>query len=191
MTHKTCHTLIQDKLNGLFPFNDRNWRCLCNRKLELRYLADNTYTKPTLIFLHVYGKTSLALNAIQQSKLPYARFDFLSAINEADIEKCLLKGIGELISRMGSGIKKAITLAGELFSGLDVKVNYGKVGISIEIERKTEKPAYHILRLLERVDCLAQKKKIILFFDEFQRVTEISDNHSIESVIRQVAQETK
>ena len=178
-----------------FPLTIATGRAFCNRKSELRYLVDNiVHAKPTLIVSpRRYGKTSLALNAIHQSKFPHARFDFLSAINEADIEKCLLKGIAELISRMESKIKKAITLASELFSGLDIKVNYGKIGISIEIERKAEKPAYHILRLLERLDHVAQKskRKIILFFDEFQRVTEISDNHAIESVIRQVAQETK
>lgn len=91
------------------------------------------------------------------------------------------------------GVSKAITLAGELFSGLDIKVNYGKFGVSIEIDRKIEKPAFHIHRVLERVDYLARKyhKKVILFFDEFQRVSEVSDDYSIESVIRQIAQESK
>src|SRR3990167_4690023 len=110
----------------LFPLTIATGKAFCNRKSELRYLADNiVQSKPTLIVSpRRYGKTSLALNAIHQSKFLHARFDFLSAINEADIEKCILKGIGELISRMKTGIKKAITLAGELFSGLDVKVNY-------------------------------------------------------------------
>lgn len=178
-----------------FPLTIASGKSFCNRKLELRYLADNvSQSKPTLIISpRRYGKTSLALNVIQHSKLSYARFDFLSAINETDIEKCILKGVGELISRMESGVKKIIKLTGDLFSGLDIKVNYGKIGISIEVDRKAEKPAYHILQILERVDYLAQKykKKIILFFDEFQRVGEVSNDHSIESVIRQVAQESK
>src|SRR3990167_5938623 len=119
--------------------------------------------------------------------------DFLSAISEVDIERCVLKGVGELISRMETKVDKAITLAGELFSGLDIKVNYGKFGVSITIDQKLEEPAYHILRVLERIDFMAKKyqKKVILFFDEFQRVSEVSDDYSIESVIRQIAQESK
>src|SRR3989338_1453323 len=94
---------------------------------------------------------------------------------------------------MESVLKKAIILAGELFSGLDVKVNYKDVGISIELGGKQEKSAYRILRLLERIDRLAEKRKkrVVLFFDEFQRVGEISQDRAVESVIRQVAQETK
>ena len=179
----------------LFPLTIATGESFCNRKSELSYLATNIeQSKPTLIVSsRRYGKTSLALNAIHKSKYPYAQFDFLSAISEADIERCVLKGVGELISRMETGVNKAITLAGELFSGLDIKVNYGKFGVSIEIDRKVEKPAYHILRVLERVDFLARKyhKKVILFFDEFQRVSEVSDDYSIESVIRQIAQESK
>src|SRR3990167_5803773 len=119
--------------------------------------------------------------------------DFLSAISEVDIERCVLKGVGELISRMETKVDKAITLAGELFSGLDIKVNYGKFGVSITIDQKLEEPAYHILRVLERIDFMAKKyqKKVILFFDEFQRVSEVSDDYSIESMIRQIAQESK
>ena len=178
-----------------FPLTIATGKSFCNRKAELRYLATNIKDcKPTLIVSpRRYGKTSLALNAIKQSNHPHAQFDFLSAINEVDIERCVLKGVGELISRIESGVKKAIILAGELFSGLDIKVNYGRLGVSIDIDRKAEKPAYHILRVLERVDYLARKykKKIILFFDEFQRISEVSEDHSIESVIRQIAQESK
>lgn len=178
-----------------FPLTIAFGGAFCNRKAELAYLTQNINDlKPTLIVSpRRYGKTSLALNTIQKSKLLYARFDFLSAINEHDIETCLLKGVGEFVLRIESGLKKAIVLAGELFSGLDVKVNYKDIGISIELGGKKEKVAYRILRLLERVDQLAtkRKKQVVLFFDEFQRIGEIAQDHAIESVIRQVAQESK
>lgn len=179
----------------LFPLTIATGDSFCNRKSELSYLATNIeHSKPTLIVsTRRYGKTSLALNAIHKSKHPYAQFDFLSVISESDIERCVLKGVGGLLSRLETGIQKAISLAGELFSGLDIKVNYGKYGISIGIERSTEKPAHQILRVLERVNHLAKRyhKKVILFFDEFQRVSEVSNDYSIESVIRQIAQESK
>jgi AAA+ ATPase superfamily predicted ATPase len=178
-----------------FPLTIAAGKAFCNRKAELTYLGENIVdSKPTLIISpRRYGKTSLALNAIHQAKLPSAHIDFLSAINESDIEKRILKGAGEIISKIETGIRKAFTLATELFSGRDIKVNFGKIGISIEVATQTEKPAYNILTVLERIDYLSQKykKRIILFFDEFQRLCEISSDYSVESVVREVAQKSK
>jgi AAA+ ATPase superfamily predicted ATPase len=178
-----------------FPLTIATGKAFCNRKTELSYLSENIVnSKPTLLISpRRYGKTSLALNAIHQAKLPAAHIDFLSAINESDIEKRILKGAGEIISKIETGVRKAFNLATELFSGRDIKVNFGKVGISIEVSNKTENPANNILTILERIDYLSQKyqKKIILFFDEFQRLCEISGDHSIESVMREVAQKSK
>jgi AAA+ ATPase superfamily predicted ATPase len=195
MTKPSAAAGPKDFAMDYFPLTIATGKAFCNRKTELSYLAANiSQSKPTLIVSpRRYGKTSLALNAITQSRLPHARFDFLSAINETDIERCVLKGIGGLISRLETGVRKAIVLATELFSGLDIKVNYGKLGVAIEIDRSAEKPAQHILRILERVDYLARKykKKVILFFDEFQRISEVAEDHALESVIRQIAQESK
>ena len=67
-----------------------------------------------------------------------------------------------------------------------------KLGLSIEINKKSDDSAANILKILERIEKLAQKynEKLVLFFDEFQRVYEVSENQSIESVIRQIAQES-
>lgn len=178
-----------------FPLTIARGKSFCNRKSELKYLITNiTNLKPTLLVSpRRYGKTSLALNAIHQSKLPFAHIDFLSAINENDIEKRILKGAGDILSQIETGLRKAIKLATDLFSGLDIKVNFGKVGIAIEVAHKSEKPATNILTILERIDYLSQKyrKKVVLFFDEFQRLCEITDNHAIESVMREIAQKSK
>jgi uncharacterized protein len=178
-----------------FPLTIATGKAFCNRKIELSHLGENIVnSKPTLLISpRRYGKTSLALYAIHQARLPSTHIDLLSAINENDIEKRILKGAGEIISRIETGMRKAFTLATELFSGRDIRVNFGKIGISIEVANKTEKPANNILNVLERIDYLSQKyqKKIILFFDEFQRLCEISSDHSVESVIREIAQKSK
>ncbi len=178
-----------------FPLNIASGKAFCNRKQELAYLGSNIeQAKPTLLISpRRYGKTSLALNAITQSKKPFAHIDFLSAINEEDIEKKVLKGAGELISKIEPGIRKAIKLATDLFSGLDIKVNFGKIGIAIDLARPQNKPSDTILLILDRIAYLSQKydKKVVLFFDEFQRLGEVTADHAIESVMREVAQKSK
>jgi hypothetical protein len=63
----------------------------------------------------------------------------------------------------------------------------------MEFNRRKEKPAYNVLDILERLERLADKTKqnIVLFLDEFQSISEITPDHAIESVLRQVAQLTK
>jgi uncharacterized protein len=80
-----------------------------------------------------------------------------------------------------------------LFAGLSIKLSLDKLGLSIEINKKSDDPASNILKILERIEKLATKynEKLVLFFDEFQRVYEVSKTQSVESVIRQIAQESR
>jgi AAA+ ATPase superfamily predicted ATPase len=164
----------------------------CNRKKELQSLEYNiAETRPTLIVSpRRYGKTSLAMNAILQSRLHYAKFDFLSAVNENDVEKIILQGVGRLIGQIVTGPRKALQLATDLFAGLNIKLSFDTLGLAIEINKKSTDPATSIFNILERIEKLSEKykKKIVLFFDEFQHVYEVSETQAIESIIRQIAQ---
>lgn len=175
-----------------FPLSLALGKAFCNRKTELQLLKHNlSESRPSLIVSpRRYGKTSLAMNAINQLKFKHTKFDFLSAINEDDIEKIILKGAGSLIGAIAKGPRKALKVATDLFAGLNIKLSMDKLGLSIEINKKSDNPAAGILKILERIEKLAKKynEKPVLFFDEFQRVYEVSENQSIESVIRQIAQ---
>ncbi|EKD72941.1 MAG: hypothetical protein ACD_45C00507G0006 [uncultured bacterium] len=179
----------------LFPLSVATGPAFCNRKTEIDRLKNCIENRRPILLASPrrYGKTSLALNTIQQTKIPYAQIDLFSAVDEQDIERCILKGIGKLISRMESVPKRALALASEIFDSSHIRAVLSKVGVSIEISKRKEKPAYHVLDMLERLERLAKKtdKKIILFFDEFQCIGEISPDHAMESVLRQVAQLTQ
>lgn len=178
-----------------FPLSLALGKAFCNRKTELQVLKHNlAESRPSLIVSpRRYGKTSLAMNAINQLKLKHTKFDFLSAIHENDIEQIILKGAGRLIGAIEKGPGKALKVATDLFAGLSIKLNMDKLGLSIEINKKSDNSAVSILKILERIEKLAQRynEKLVLFFDEFQRVYEVSENQSIESVIRQIAQESR
>ncbi len=167
----------------------------CNRQAELQALIFNLKeSRPTLLIAtRRYGKTSLAINAINSVQFHYAHFDFLSAITETDIEKIILKGVGELITRIEKGPKKALKLAADLFAGLSIRLAFDGLGLSVEINKPSQDSSTNILQILQRVEILSKKyqQKLILFFDEFQRIYEVTENCAIESVIRQVAQASK
>lgn len=182
-------------INDYFPLTVAFGLAFCNRVDEISRLQDYILNqRPTLVISpRRYGKTSLVLQTIKQTKLPFAYIDLFSVIDEQDIEKAMLKGIGKLIQTMETIPKRALALAGSIFEGMHLRAYIGKLGISIEVQKRREKPAYHILDILERLDSLAQKtgREIILFFDEFQCIQEVTQNHAIEGVLRQVAQLTK
>lgn len=178
-----------------FPLSVAAGHAFCNRVDEIHRLEQCIVQKRPVLLISPrrYGKTSLVLRVIAQTKLPYAHIDLFSAVEESDIERIILKGVGKLISRMESLPKKALLLASELFDGMHIKVSLTKAGVSIEAQTEREKPQYRILDILERLEKLAKKteKNIVLFFDEFQTIREITPNHAIEAVLRQVAQLTK
>lgn len=152
-----------------------------------------TTTTRIACFPRRYGKTSLALHAIHQTKLPFAHIDFFSAVDEQDIERAILNGIGKLIGSMESLPKKALALATEIFEGSKIRAVLSKVGVTIEVENRREKPTNTIFGVLERLEKLAVKtnNKLVLFFDEFQCLGEVAPDHGMEGVLRQVAQLTK
>jgi uncharacterized protein len=178
-----------------FPLSVASGRAFCNREAETEKLKQYIeHQRPVLLVSpRRYGKTSLALQAIQQTKVPFAHIDFFSVVEVQDIEKVILRGIGELISRIESMPKRALALASEIFGNTQIRVAYGKLELSLDFNRRKEKPAYNILDILERLERLAAKTKqnIVLFLDEFQSVSEVTSDHAIESVLRQVAQLTQ
>ena len=182
-------------LMDLFPLSVASGKAFCNRVEEIAKLkAYIQHQRPVLLASpRRYGKTSLALHVIKQLQQPYALIDFFSSVDEQDIEKNILKGVGRLISRLENIPKRALALAKNIFEGTNIRVVLSEVELSLEVSRRKEKPAYVVLDILERLEHLAEKtdKKIILFFDEFQCIGEITPDQAMESVLRQVAQLTK
>lgn len=187
---------MTNKTNSIsyFPLSVATGQAFCNREEEIAKLKIYIeQLRPVLLISpRRYGKTSLVLRAIEQSKLPFAQIDFFSVVDEFDIERVILHGIGKLITCMESVPKRALALASEFFEGTH-KVVLNKIGVTLEVHHRQEKPAYRVLDILERLERLANKsnKKVVLFFDEFQCVGEIATTQAMESILRQVAQLTK
>src|SRR3990167_8911900 len=106
-----------------FPLSIASGEAFCNRLDETaRLKLCIEQRRPVLLVSpRRYGKTSLALHAIHQTKLPFAHIDFFSAVDEQDIERAILNGIGKLIGSMESLPKKALALAAEIFEGSRIR----------------------------------------------------------------------
>ena len=140
-----------------------------------------------------YGKTSLALQAIVKSKLSYAHIDFYKALNEDDIAQFILNGVGQLLGKIEKTPKKLMKLASDFFGAFQLKFTLEKYGVAIEFSKKGKKSSELILSALNKLDeyLTKHKKRGVLFFDEFQVVSEIMSNHSLEAAIREALQKSK
>ena len=185
---------LRNILMNYFPTYIAQGQAFCNRKAELKRIEYNLNNKnPTLIISpRRYGKTSLVLKALEKFRHPFVHIDLYKAMSEEDIEKFILKGIGKLLGQLETVPKKLISLAGEFFSKLQVRVVLEKAGLELDFTNKKESSVDTILMALEKLQELAFKKKVnvVLFLDEFQIVGEVAKNYAIEAVLREMAQKS-
>jgi AAA+ ATPase superfamily predicted ATPase len=89
--------------------------------------------------------------------------------------------------------KKAFKVVTDFFAGLNVSFKLNSTHIQVEFSHSKKTPAKNILSVLKKLDKTLQKKnkKAILFFDEFQRIAQISESATIEEALRHIAQQSK
>lgn len=175
-----------------FPTTLARGESFCNRKSELQRVTYNLEKGIPVLLISPrrYGKTSLALQALEQGHLTYAHVDLYKALSEEDIEKFILNAMGELLSKIETIPQKLIQLASDFFAELKISVLIEKAGLRLDFNRKKMKSGEIILKSLEKLDEIAKKKKcrLVLFLDEFQVVGEVVEHHTIEAVLREAAQ---
>lgn len=179
----------------LFPQGLAIGHNFCNRVAEQAHLLKNIQaTRPTLLMSpRRYGKTSLVTQVLSQLKIPFADVDLYSELDELEIQNSMLTGIGKLLYSVEPITHKAAQYVTEFFSELNVTFRYHETEVALEINKSIKSPAKTILAALKKLDVLLtkKKKKVVLFFDEFQRVAEISSTGTIEGSIRHIAQQSK
>ena len=112
-------------------------QAFCNRKQELKLLVNNiTQNTPTLIMSpRRYGKTSLALNALEKLKLPYSHVDLYKELSEEGIEQAILNGVRRLIGKLEKGLRKLLKLASDFFADMQIRVILDKANINLDFSR--------------------------------------------------------
>lgn len=184
------------RVRDYFPLGIASGDAFCNRTDETNLLIENMKNgKHTLLIAtRRYGKSSLAMQALKLSKLPFTEVDFFMASNEKMVESYLLNGIVDLIGKALGPIEKLTNSLKKYLKHLKPKINIGNEYLKLELSTEHESdPATNVkegLLLLEKL--LEEKKKTAVFLmDEFQNVGAIAQGKGIEAAIRHVAQKTK
>ncbi len=179
-----------------FPLGMATGLAFCNRKEETDLLVENIkHGKHTLLIAtRRYGKSSLALYALQLSNICYVEIDFYMATSEKIIEGYIFNGVVDLIGKALGSVDKLLVSIRNYVKNLRPKIDIGSSVFKLELTSEHQSdPATNVkeaLLLLEKL-LEEQKKPAVLLMDEFQNVGVIAQGKGIEGAIRHVAQKTK
>ncbi len=184
------------RTRDFFPLGLASGAAFCNRTEETKLLVENIKSgKHTLLIAtRRYGKSSLAMRAIQQSGLPFVETDFYMASSEKIIETYILDGVVELIGKALGPIDKLIVSIKKYVKSLTPKLNIGSEHFQLElVSDNTSDPATNVKEALLLMEKLLAEKgtQAVFMMDEFQNVGVIAQGKGIEAAIRHVAQKTK
>jgi AAA+ ATPase superfamily predicted ATPase len=182
-------------LEDFFPQGLALGNNFCNRVDEqARLTHDISLAKPVLVISpRRYGKTSLILTVLHKMGLPFACMDLYSHLNEVEVQNAILSAVGDILYSLESAPKKALQRVTDFFSELSINFKFADAQIRVDFAQNKQTPAKTVLGVLQKLDGILKKKnkKVVLFFDEFQRLCQITDNAALEGAIRHVAQESK
>lgn len=171
---------------------DKNF---CNREAEQQKLLYNIQSSQATLVTSPrrYGKTSLVLNVLYHHKVPFAWVDLYAELDEQGIINAILAGIGDIIYKLEPSHKKALAAVSNFFSRMNLHFSFKETEIKVEFATPRQSSPKTLLTILKELEQTLQKKKkkIVLFLDEFQRLSEISKSTTIEGALRNIAQQTK
>ena len=179
-----------------FPLGIAAGFAFCNRTQETAVLVENMkHGKHTLLMAtRRYGKSSLALHALQLSGQAYVELDFYMATSEKVIESYLLNGVVELIGKALGPVDKLLVSIKKYIKNLKPKIDIGATVFKLELSVDSESdPATNIKEALLLLEKLLEEKKThaVMLLDEFQSVGILAQGKGIEGAIRHVAQKTR
>ncbi|MDF2690992.1 MAG: hypothetical protein K0S29_847 [Gammaproteobacteria bacterium] len=179
----------------LFPSRIALGRAFCNRESEREMLVQNVQQiRHTLIISpRRYGKTSLALQAISESKVPYAYINFFNALRDEDVAKKFVGGFSSLLTTLMPASQKALKSLAAVLANTQVSLEVKGVGASFSVKPTSEGPLETVQHLLADIEKLleAENKKAVIFLDEFQDIVKTEMSDLLQAELRDFAQRTQ
>src|SRR3990167_128658 len=118
-----------------FPLGIAKGFAFCNRVSERKQLLENIKNgKHTIVISpRRYGKSSLVLYTLDESKLLYESVDLFVAISAKTIEEQILKGVKNLLNKATSKPEQALSVIKNYIKSLNSKWIVGTDGVKIEL----------------------------------------------------------
>ncbi|WP_018300812.1 AAA family ATPase [Fangia hongkongensis] len=168
----------------------------CNRTQEKKALSKSiNHAEHTVIIApRRYGKTSLISEVIRLNDYKHVWFDFLKAIDTADVIHVICKKLSNLIGQMTSDLNAIKGLIYKFFAHYKpefISTIYGQ-SVKLSLQEKTASPE-DIADLLLSIDQLAISLEIqvVIVCDEFQQMYDIDKSGVLQAAIRHAAERSE
>lgn len=176
-----------------FPARLATGNRFCNRVKEQAELKRNIEIgrHTVLVSPRRYGKSSLVHKVVGDIRLPAAYIDFFMAHDDRAITLRLLNGIADVISQIMPVTQKTLAILEKYFTRLRVSLSVKGFTFSLSYNERELDAVSQIYEALKSLVKLAEEenKKVILFIDEFQDITNAENAKSIQGALRSIAQE--
>lgn len=179
----------------LFPLGKAHGAAFCNRVTETKELLSHFESQKHILLIapRRYGKSSLAERAIRKSKFSSATINFHLATSEKEVAELITTAVTKLISQNFRSIESIIPKIKKALKTLHPKISFFGDTATLElIPAQETNYAVTIAESMLLLDQLLLEKgqQAVLFLDEFQEITKLKNNESIEGGIRTAAQDT-
>jgi len=183
------------KPRQLFPLGKAYGMAFCNRTEQAQKLMGNIENgKHTfLVAPRRYGKSSLCEKVFEKIEMPFSKLDFHMAVTEKEVERIIIQGINELITKSINSIEKLTNSLKKYTKKLKPKFSIGNDHFRLELEIENDSnPAENIAEAVLLLEKLLREKnkQAVLLLDEFQEIGLLEKGRGIEGAIRHAAQET-
>jgi AAA+ ATPase superfamily predicted ATPase len=164
----------------------------CNRVKEKALLKRNIEKGQHTVVVapRRYGKTSLVNQVLSESSFTFVSIDLFCVVYANTVCEKIIHGISQLIKKNVPFTKKALLFMSDCFKNINVTVRAGAFELKAEFSKENFNPVAEITEALLGLEKLAlhQKKKFVIFIDEFQDLLKADQTYEIQAAIRSVAQ---
>ena len=177
----------------LFPATIAIGDAFCNRSKERQLLKQyiNHGNHVVIMAPRRYGKTSLINQVLLEIKKPYCIVELTMATSIHDLERIMLKQVGDLLYSLLPRTIKAKQDILKLFKWLNPELilTVGGQKLVFHPDQHAQTASENIAEILIKLDAAAKlaHKNIVVVIDEFQQLNEIED-HAVEASIRHAMQ---
>ncbi|MCP5207580.1 MAG: ATP-binding protein [Hahellaceae bacterium] len=180
----------------IFPLDIAKGPAFCNREKE-RALLKNNIDKNTHTIIYAprrYGKTSLVLKACDEMEktsvaISHLDVDLMWVTSIEDVLHLILKETSQLLSRIIPKYEQALLLLKDIGKHVEASVSLSNNGVKLDLKAAESTPDT-LIDALNLIDSVAAKKKrkVVIFLDEFQQISELPERVAVESAFRSAAQ---
>lgn len=187
--------ITEERFMKLFPAGLAEGQAFCNREAERERLKHNiANTVHTLIISpRRYGKTSLVFETLHSTKTPHGYIQFFNAFRDQLVVKRFIKGFSSLLTQITPPSQRALQKLSQLITHAKLVLRTHGVEAEFGLEPLANDPIDIIQGLLMDIELILQKqkKKAVIFLDEFQDIANSDLSSELQAMLRDFIQTTR